>query len=102
MNHGQTQTHKHDYGLDLVGAIILLPVIYFTIFSEGWHSNNIFSHDFQLGIPKLSNYESYHHTFLVLIITENILRVKKCFENILPLTYQAPKLELIWLFFWMF
>lgn len=35
------------------------------------------------------------HTFLVLIITENILRGKKCFEKIFPLTYQAPKLEFI-------
>jgi hypothetical protein len=35
MNHGQAQTQKHHYGLDLVGAIILLPIIYFTIFGEG-------------------------------------------------------------------
>ncbi len=35
MNHGQTQTHKRHYGLDLVGAIIFLPIIYFTNFGEG-------------------------------------------------------------------
>lgn len=48
------------HGLDLVGVITFLHIIYFTNFGEGWHSNDIFSHDFQLGIPKLSNYESYH------------------------------------------
>ncbi len=34
------------------------------------------------------------HTFLVLVIIENILRGKKCFEKIFPLTIQAPSYNL--------